>query len=90
VLELRQITIIVAVESVIWRTEVGSAILRFEGYTMPKRYFWIAALALAAAGLFVGVMLLPASWVTTAQWEPQSCWHPGLERNIGIAEQACE
>ena len=53
---------------------------------MPK--LWIAALAVIFAGLVAG--MIPASLVTTAQWEPQSCWRPGLERNIGIAEQACE
>jgi hypothetical protein len=44
------------------------------GYTPAMLRLWIAAIAVTAVGLFVGVMLLPASWVTTAQ----SCWRPGL------------
>ena len=47
---------------------------------MPK--LWIAALTAIAAGLLVGG--------STARWEPQSCWRPGLARNIGIAEQGCD
>jgi hypothetical protein len=39
----------------------------------------IAALAATFAGLLVGMVSRPAA-----------CWHPGVERNIGIAEQACD
>jgi hypothetical protein len=46
---------------------------------MRKRCFLIAALAVIAVGLLAGVISRPAA-----------CWHPGLARNIGIAEQACE
>jgi len=63
---------------------------RVQEAAMPKLRFWITALAVIFAGLIVGVMSLPASWVSTAQWGPQSCWRPGLARNIGIAEQGCD
>jgi hypothetical protein len=55
---------------------------------MPKLRFWIAALTIIFAGLVAD--MIPASLVTTAQWEPQSCWHQGLTRNIDIAEQGCD
>jgi len=62
--------------------------VRVSETAMPKLRFCVVALTVIFAGLVAG--MIPASLVTMAQWEPQSCWHPGLERNIGIAEQACQ
>ncbi len=75
-------------------TKLFDDVLPAFGYTriteaaMPKLRFWIAALTVIFAGLVAG--MIAASLVTTARWEPQSCWHPGLARNIGIAEQGCD
>jgi hypothetical protein len=50
-------------------------------HSRPSGSHWgdraIAALGL---GLLVG---------DVARQSPPSCWHPGLARNIGIAEPAC-
>jgi hypothetical protein len=28
--------------------------------------------------------------ITDSKSAPKTCWHPGLSRNIGIAEQSCD
>ena len=52
-----------------------------------SRRFWFTAGAIVVAGYLLG-------WATQAAIlaslpEPESCWRPGMARNIGIAEQAC-
>ena len=52
-----------------------------------SRRFWFAAGAVIVAGYLLG-------WATQAAIlaslpGPESCWRPGMARNIGIAEPAC-
>ncbi len=54
---------------------------------MRKRRFLIAAAVIAAAGLFAG--LATHAVVAALRAPPPDCWHPGLSRNIGIAEMPC-
>jgi hypothetical protein len=57
---------------------------------------WIAAAAVASLlGLGNLASAEPASTEAQAQPAPvqreaRSCWHPGLTRNIGIAEPSCD
>jgi hypothetical protein len=52
-----------------------------------SRRFWLIAGAVMVVGYLLG-------WATQAALlaslpEPDSCWRPGMARNIGIAEPAC-
>lgn len=58
--------------------------------------FWIGAAAVASLLCLSNLACAePASTEAQAQPTPvqreaRSCWHPGLARNIGIAEQSCD
>jgi hypothetical protein len=59
--------------------------------------FFIANIASSAASLVLEAEpIADQSVPKEAQGKPlpkmenQSCWHPGLSRNIGIAEQSCD
>jgi hypothetical protein len=55
---------------------------------MLKRHFLIAAAAVVvAAGLLAG--LATHAVIAALRAPPPDCWHPGLSRNIGIAEMPC-
>jgi hypothetical protein len=58
---------------------------------MPKRRFYIIALSVFTVGWFVGAISRPAPPVATslAAVDLSTCWHPGVSRNIGIAETPC-
>jgi hypothetical protein len=63
---------------------------------MPKHRFVITALAALLAGYLGGAISRPVPLAAEPsmpsklpQVSPDLCWHPGLERNIGIAEMPC-
>jgi hypothetical protein len=59
---------------------------RYEA-AMLKRRFLIAAAAVLAAGFVAG--LATQAVVAALRAAPPLCWHPGVSRNIGIAEMPC-
>jgi hypothetical protein len=57
------------------------------GKAMPKRRFWFAAAAVLMAGWLAGQAT--QAMMAAMRPAPDLCWHPGMTRNIGIAEQPC-
>jgi hypothetical protein len=61
------------------------------------RKFRIGAMVVASLGTLAFALTIRVSaWAQStspqapARSETQSCWHPGLRRNIGIAELSCD
>jgi hypothetical protein len=61
------------------------------------RKFWIGVMAIVSLGMVaVALTISVSAWAQSAptqvpaRSETQSCWHPGLRRNIGIAELSCD
>jgi hypothetical protein len=52
-----------------------------------SRRFWLTAGAVMVAGYLLGWATQAAILASLPQ--PESCWRPGMARNIGIAELAC-
>jgi hypothetical protein len=54
---------------------------------MSKRRFMITAAAVLVAGFLAGQATQAV--IAALRAPPPFCWHPGVSRNIGIAEMPC-
>jgi hypothetical protein len=74
-----------------WRADGGkspaAAITWIREAAMLKRRFLITAAAVLAAGFLA--TLATQAVIAALSAPPPFCWHPGVSRNIGIAEMPC-